>query len=222
MPRKSFIGLAILAMLAGSYLYIGPSRPMVIAGTTLTYLLADLAGKDDTNLMLGSSSVQRLEPSVYLACGSWSNRGIGASTIPDIERYLTFRPSGMDPANIVLYAGENDIHQKGHKDTTLTSYIRLLDKISTRFPNSLVHIMAIKPSLARENSWAYFKTMNSTLKSYSQSKTHLIFHEPEWVELYGTNVNRENQPWFLSDNVHLTDAGYRAFAKPINSSCIDA
>ena len=222
MLRTGYICLAMLVMLAGSYLYVGPSRPVVIAGTTLTYLLADLTGEDDTNLMLGSSSVQRLEPSTYLACGSWSNRGIGASTIPDIERYLKFRPSGMEPANIVLYAGENDIHQKGQKDKTLTSYIRLLDKISTRFPNSLVHIIAIKPSLARENSWAYFNTVNSTLKTYSQTKTHLMFHEPEWVELYGINFNRENQPWFLSDNVHLTDAGYRAFAKPINSSCIDA
>ena len=221
MRRTKTAGLAALFIFAVSYFMTSTSAPISIARTILVYWYEDLTTTSSFgNLLLGSSSIRRLDSSKYLRCGNWANRGIGSSTIPNIETYLKYSQSDIKPKNILIYGGENDLQDDKYKDRVFTTYVSLLENLSLKYPEALIHIVAIKPSMKRKDNWTHFVAVNSSLKTYSESHKHILFHEPEWLEVYESGMDRETNAWFLEDGIHLSNAGYLAFAGPVNTNCL--
>ena len=76
--------------------------------TKLKYMLEDVTTKHGSkNLMLGSSTIKKIDQKQYLECGTWLNRGIGNSYISNLSNYLKISPLSISPPKILLYAGEN-------------------------------------------------------------------------------------------------------------------
>lgn len=128
-----------------------------VARTTIRHIAEDgFFSQRQNNLMLGSSSIRRLYSDRYLACGTWLNRGIGAALIASIERYLRISPLTISPANILLYAGENDISEGGRVESIVDSYTQLIGHLRDNYPQSNLHVIAIKPSPSRVGDWSAF------------------------------------------------------------------
>ena len=121
---------------------------------------------------------------------------------------------------MILYLGENDLARTTDVESVIALYQSFLKKLFLKFENANVHIIPVKPSLRRKSKWATFQSLNQRLKDWSELDENLTFHEPEWMNVYQSGADQETQPWFLDDGVHLTHAGYLAFAAPINKTCI--
>ncbi len=193
---------------------------------TAHYLIEDIKNSyGQSNLMLGSSTIQKLghnygqqidqrfEKSGLQNCGLWLNRGIGNSTISTLHRYLKSTRLAIDPPIVLLYAGENDISFGDTVDEAFKKYKQLLQRLIDTYPESEIHIIAIKPSPERRAYWTKFKQLNARIRAYVNAKPSIIFHshvESDW-ESHSAN--------FQQDGVHLTEHGYGLFMAGIEQVC---
>ncbi len=180
--------------------------------TSMKYLYKDaVIGRVNSSLMLGSSSIMRLDPKKYINCVTWLNRGIGASTISDIKRYITISPLSITPPEILIYAGENDISQGLSARKTIQAYKELLLLLRDKYPDSNLHVIAIKLSPSRKSNWDKFRIVNDALKTYLSHTQRSYFHSPNWDDKGYRNSNS-----FTDDGVHLTHYGYSVFTSGVN------
>jgi len=212
LSNLKYFWVFIIILSIGLYLY-RLNRSEVLE-TTLSYIIEDFfIDHADKNLMLGSSSIKRLDHLKYLSCGSWVNRGIGNSVIEDLSRYVDFTPLSIKPKIILLYAGENDISRGINTETTINAMKALIDTLIEKFPESSIHIIAIKPSPKRELFWKDFHVVNGNVKKYVQSLNSVFFHS------HFKQDNKNKSLNFVADGVHLSDNGYRVFTKGVKEAC---
>lgn len=185
-----------------------------VGGTTMLYLLEDATtDHGEKNLMLGSSSIKRLESQEFLECGPWLNRGIGNSTISSLDHYLGWSRLIIDPAMVMLYAGENDISFGASTDEVFKNYKLLLQKLVDKFPTSDIHVIGIKPSPGSREHQGKFNALNSLLEAHSNNMQRVIFHANPHS---GRGFDSSS---FKDDGIHLTEQGYRLFTYGINQAC---
>jgi lysophospholipase L1-like esterase len=166
------------------------------------------------NLLLGSSSVLTLSSSKGLKCGSWLNRGIGASHISDIVQYMNLTALSITPEYIAIYAGENDLSEGKSIDRVFTDYLLLLNIIKKNYSASTVLIVSIKNSPKRQHVWKRFNSLNLRLKQLATKRYNVKFLDIS-VLLDGNDKKLHYQ----NDGIHLNKAGMALFTNRINSSC---
>lgn len=202
----------LLSVCIGLFVYRVTKSEVLLTTTNYVFLDRFLA-HENYDLLLGSSTIRRLDPDKYLACGTWLNRGIGNSTIPDLAHYINMSSLSIKPSNIILYAGENDLNRGVSIEKTISSFKQLVKNLMARYPNSGIHIIAIKPSPNRRNRWGEFNAFNDVLDSFSRKLIRVHFHSfKKWKKQY-------NLSSFVGDGVHLTDEGYFTFTLGFNATC---
>jgi hypothetical protein len=180
----------------------------------LTYLIDDIVvEKSIHELMLGSSSIKRLDHNRFLKCGHWLNRGMGNSTIADLINYISITPFSIKPQKILMYAGENDISRGIDATEVVKIYKILIHKLLVKYPESEIHIIAIKPSPKRQAYWSDFSIVNIDLENYLREISRAYFH-PHPIGEDGFSSKS-----FLADGIHLTDQGYIVFTSGTNKTC---
>ncbi len=205
------MALCLMLLTAGGLGYVLANNRIVLR--TLNYYWEDIGVHENRNLLLGSSSIERLNAERYLYCSLWLNRGLGNATIADIDRYVRFTPLSLDPPMILLYAGENDISHGMTVADTVSAYKLLIGRLLTSFPHSRIHILGLKPSPAREKDWQKFSNLNQELREFTEEVRRVYFHSfPE------ANLEAEDTI-FSKDGIHFTENGYKAFTFEINKLC---
>ena len=185
-----------------------------VQSSTLSYLIDDaMIDGGNRDLMLGSSTIKRLNQHQFLKCGFWLNRGIGNSTISSLRSYLSLTPLSINPSKILLYAGENDISKGISVTETIEAYKRLVKILLNKYPGSKLHVIAIKPSPSRRIHWNEFSMVNNSLEIYAKEFSQVYFHP------HPTGSKGFNRESFENDGVHLTDQGYSIFTIGINKVC---
>ncbi len=185
-----------------------------VSSTTIRYLFLDIFIEHKKyDLLLGSSTIKRLNQDKYLACGVWLNRGIGNSTVSNLNNYIRMTYLSIEPSRILLYAGENDISRGMSVDKTIDSYKKLVQNLIYRYPDSDIHIISIKPSPKRHGNWKEFNALNDLLEVFSGELKRVYFHSyKKWQKEY-------SQSSFVDDGIHLTDEGYYTFTLGFNKTC---
>ncbi len=186
-----------------------------VLSTTMHYLIEDATSEyGSRNLMLGSSTIKRLETQDVFNCGPWLNRGIGSSKISSLNRYVKFSQLVVEPSVVLVYAGENDLSSGMHRSEVFDQFRALIQQLVEKFPFSEIHILAIKPSPSRRAHWESFKAVNAMMQTYVRELQGITFHptplpEKEFVEI-----------GFLDDGIHLTGQGYNLFTSGFNEVCV--
>jgi lysophospholipase L1-like esterase len=213
--KKTMTGLFCLLCILVLGLLLYKTLGTKVMTTSTKHLLVDLVShRHETNLLLGSSSVAHLDVKRLLHCDRWLNRGIGGATLRDIVSYLTLTPLSIQPSAVVIYAGENDISSGLTIRQTVAEYRQLLDLVSERYPDSEIHILAIKPSPKRRNDWPRFIAVNTALRQLSRKLSRYHFHQPLWPE-----AAMSARLLFQADGIHLTPAGYALFLTGLKPAC---
>jgi len=214
---KKFLVTGTLLIAAAVFSYIAWSHvqrnEVLIAW--IKYFFEDIAANhQEDGLLIGSSSLRYMDQSRHMQCGTWLNRGIGNSDIPALRQYLSFSPLSISPELIVVYAGENDVCRGAPPEITAENYILLLSMLRNKYPESELHVIAIKPSPARKQYWDGFYSVNKNVEAHVRGMEGTFFHPMDWDEtFYGSPLS------FVDDGVHLTDEGYIYFLKEINELC---
>lgn len=181
--------------------------------TTVSHLFNDLwGGKDQTNLLMGSSSAAQMKTDKYLECGPWLNRGIGSARLPDLARYIKYSPIRATPRHIMIYAGENDVSAGLAALAVLETYTQFIASLTQRFPDSHLHILAVKPSPRRQQHQQTFERLNKELEMLAESLKNTSFYPAAWSP-------SDIALAFQADGVHLNDFGYHLLTSEFNQSC---
>ena len=185
-----------------------------VLSSQFKYILEDATTEHGSkNLMLGSSTIKKLNQKKYLKCGTWLNRGIGNSTIANLRTYLKISPLSISPSQILLYAGENDIDRGLSVRETTTIYHKLISTLRLKYPDSSIRILAIKPSPKRHQHWNKFAALNDTLEANAKDMENVTFHTNPKGET-GFDISS-----FIDDGIHLTEEGYFTLTAGLGETC---
>lgn len=159
-------------------------------------------------LMLGSSSIRYFPES--MSCIAPLNRGIGGASIADVRSYLLLAPSRNHIQHIWLYAGENDLVYGDSVAQVQQQYAALIKALRQQYPDSQLHLFALKPAPARTQYHAAFQQLNHWLAQQAARQPWLFFYQVNWD-------TAAHMPWFQQDGIHLTHTGYQHFMEPFNA-----
>ncbi|MCH8499092.1 MAG: hypothetical protein LAT63_11485 [Marinobacter sp.] len=179
------------------------------------FIIADYFFDDGSKVLaIGSSTISLVPEEYFVACGQLRRRGIGNSTIDDAIRYVNLAPRSNDISRVFVYVGENDIHYGQDVDFVLSRLLVLIEGLLKKYPDGVVHLIALKLSPARSESHESFLSFNQRVKYHT-----LMFNEGRVVfESHFLGI-AEDKHYFLDDMVHLNEYGYSTVFSFVEHRC---
>jgi lysophospholipase L1-like esterase len=130
------------------------------------------------------------------------NRGFGGATLAACVHYFDRLVVPVRPANIVLYAGDNDIGDGRSAAEVLRLFRTFRERVQSRLGPVPLTFVSIKPSPAR---WPLIKTI--------QEVNEAIRREPvNYIDIFHSMLDAGGMPdrrFFDPDGLHLSAEGYR-------------
>jgi lysophospholipase L1-like esterase len=164
----------------------------------------------------GSSTIRRWDLERSFPGKGYINRGFGGSTMPDAIRYLDRVVLPLEPKTIVVYEGDNDIGRGGTGPMVFQDFQTFVKKVHAKLPQTKIVYLAVKPSLARWHLIYQVRTANLMIKEYCYEDPRLIYVDTEEPMLGPDGTPRKEL--FVEDGLHMTDAGYALWKKPIEAA----
>src|SRR5580693_8443926 len=162
----------------------------------------------------GSSSI-RLWKSLQQDFSGYAvlNCGFGGSRLTDCVRYANRIVLPRKPSAIVIYAGDNDLAIGTPPEKVFQSFKQLFAIFRTYSPSIPIAFVSVKPSPARlmflENILRFNRLVDDFLKTQSQT---------EYIDVCSDMLGQDRKPiqaLFVSDQIHLSPAGYQILRKEI-------
>lgn len=139
------------------------------------------------------------------------NLGFGGSTLAACVYFFERLVPPVDPASLVLYAGDNDLGDGCTPEAVLRSFRAFADLVRKSLPNVPWGFISIKPSPARASLRASITRTNSLLQSELEKCPGAYY-----INVFDAMLDAGGQPrreLFLEDGLHLSRAGYKLWAK---------
>jgi lysophospholipase L1-like esterase len=136
------------------------------------------------------------------------NLGFGGSTFDWMNYYAPRLFQKIIPQQVVLYGGDNDLSQGFSPVQIQQEFEKLLHFFRTRFPDTILHHISIKPSPYRIHQMSQIMETNQLLKQSNERQ----------INIYQTMLNGANVPdeaYFLKDLLHLNRKGYEVWKKEV-------
>ena len=167
-------------------------------------------------VFVGSSSIRKWYTADYFPDVPVVNRGFGGSHISDVIFFINETVLKFNPKVIVFYAGDNDINFGKSYQTVFEDYIKFVEKVRAKVPNTSILFIPIKPSPARWSLWNEMEKANHAIQNYSQKHSFLYY-----IDTASPMLNNRGKPkssLFVKDSLHLSQEGYdlwSSIVKPV-------
>lgn len=170
--------------------------------------------KEGTIVFTGSSSIRMWKGVAdALSNDKIINRGFGGSEFIDIIENFERVIGRYNPAQVVLYSGDNDITHGKSAAEVYGDFCTVYGMIRGRFPKARISVLSIKPSPARWAKAGEMEKANQLIKAYAEGKPDLSF-----IDVYTPMLTDEGTPrqeLYVEDGIHMTPAGYEIWKKAI-------
>ncbi len=169
--------------------------------------IANLTDPTSTIAFYGSSSFRlwiRIEED--LAPLKLINLGFGGSSFLWCMHHFDTLFAEFEPAQMVLYVGDNDLGQGTPKEEVISRFHQLLGMIWDRFPGIFVHYVSVKPSPARDYLIPTIKWVNASIQDFVEGHENMSF-----INIFDGMLFQGHHPntsYYLSDLLHLNKRGY--------------
>ncbi len=141
------------------------------------------------------------------------NRGFGGSQMTDVIQYAQRVIIAYQPAQVVVYEGDNDIASGKSPGTVLRDAKTLVQIIEDTLPDTQISFISVKPSLARWNLRKKYERANRKLEKYARKKDKV-----EFIDVWDPMLNEAGEPIadiFLEDGLHMNKKGYDIWTEQI-------
>ena len=137
-----------------------------------------LKGEQPRLVLLGSSSF-RFWPETDTVFSHFEvvNAGFGGSCFQDVWRLRDTLVYALNPDVLMIYEGDNDLHDRVPIDDIVTTASALLQEVLLRMPDLEVVIVAPQASPARYHLKADYLELNTALRLLAMD------HGDHWVDL---------------------------------------
>ena len=167
-------------------------------------------------LFVGSSSI-RMWTNIKddFRMHSVINRGFGGSSLPDVIRYADEIIFHYQPAQVVIYCGENDL---AASDTVTAQIVfdrfqTLFNMIRKKLPETAVAFVSIKPSPSRAHLLPKIIAANNLIKDFLKGQTKAAY-----IDVFNAMVDQQGNPkpeLFVDDKLHMNQKGYAIWVEII-------
>jgi lysophospholipase L1-like esterase len=190
------------------------ANPFESEVSALEARLSQLPISSSPVVFYGSSSI-RLWKSLQQDFSGYAvlNCGFGGSRLTDCVRYANRIVLPRKPSAIVIYAGDNDLAIGTPPEKVFQSFKQLFAIFRTYSPSIPIAFVSVKPSPARlmflENILRFNRMVEDFLKTQS---------ETEYIDVCSDMLGQDRKPiqaLFVSDQIHLSPAGYQILRKEI-------
>lgn len=115
----------------------------------------------------------------------------------------------------MVYSGDNDLVRAGKKnpESVAKDFETLVARIRASVPSAPIFLLSIKPSPARHERWPAMAKANSLMQAICETSDTLEYIDVASHLFTGDGALRPEA--FASDGIHLSDLGYREWAKRI-------
>lgn len=143
-------------------------------------------------------------------------RGIGGSQICDQIHYAERLVIRYRPAQIVFYAGDNDVWAGKTPERILADYKTFVAKVRKALPRVPIHFLAIKPSPRRAKVWPQAREANRRVREYTETDASLTYIDVAAPMLGADGAPRTDI--FLKDMLHLNRKGYEMWVPLVKAA----
>src|ERR1700675_34106 len=162
----------------------------------------------------GSSSI-RLWKSLQQDFSGYAvlNCGFGGSRLSDCVRYANRIVIPRKPSAIVIYAGDNDLASGAAPDKVFQSFTQLFTIFRTYSPSIPIAFVSVKPSPARMMYLGNILKFNQLVDDFLETQP-----DTEYIDVCSDMLGQDRKPiqsLFVSDQIHLSPAGYQILRKEI-------
>jgi len=133
------------------------------------------------------------------------NLGFGGSSYWWCDHFFEEVFDGLNPEEVILYAGDNDLGNEVPQDEILTSVKSILLKIDDKYGAAPVSIISVKPSPDRLYLKDKIEGLNLALKTMIEARPKGSFINIYSEMLKGGKVRPE---LYLDDLLHMNYKGY--------------
>jgi len=142
------------------------------------------------------------------------NLGFGGSTLAACVWFFERVMQNMQPKQLVVYAGDNDLGDGRHPEEIFIFFQEMVGRVNKRFGNIPCYFVSLKPSLARWHQLDQYKFTNMIISR------EIAAFDKNWkfIDVYGPMVDANGYPqnkFFIEDGLHLSDQGYRLWKQII-------
>lgn len=174
------------------------------------FAAADLKQRPDTNgvLFVGSSTIRmwrnlhedfRDQPVVI-------NRGFGGSTLADCEHFARQLVLQYRPAQVIVYAGDNDLAMGRTPAQVLETFVRFTSTLRAELPSTRIAYISIKPSPSRAGLLPKMRETNALIAAHLRKLENADYIDTHTAML--TPDGRPRPELFLPDMLHMNATGY--------------
>jgi lysophospholipase L1-like esterase len=193
---------------------VPPANPFESEVTALEAKLSQLSISSGQIVFYGSSSI-RLWKSLQQDFSGYAvlNCGFGGSRLSDCVRYANRLVIPRKPSAIVIYAGDNDLASGTPPEKVFQSFKQLFAIFRTYSPSIPIAFVSVKPSPARLMFLENILKFNRLVGDFLQTQP-----ETEYIDVCSDMLGQDRKPiqsLFVSDQIHLSPAGYQILRKEI-------
>jgi lysophospholipase L1-like esterase len=136
------------------------------------------------------------------------NRAFGGSSLPDLIRYADQIIFPYQPAQVVIYCGDNDL---AASDTVSAQMVferfeHLFKLIRTQLPETAIAFVSIKPSPSRQHLLPKVIAANEMIKTFLKNQAKAAY-----IDVFSAMVDQQGNPkpdLFIDDRLHMNQKGY--------------
>ena len=175
---------------------------------------AKLLDGDMPRLVLLGSSSFRFWPSTDTVFSHFEvvNAGFGGSCFQDAWRLRDTLVYALNPDVLLIYEGDNDLHDRVPIDDIVTTASALLQEVLLRMPDLEVVIVAPKASPARYQLKAEYLELNAALRLLAMD---LGAHWVDFWDVQHRDDGTLRDELFFADRLHLNDEGYEVWVREL-------
>ena len=168
-----------------------------------------LKGEQPRLVLLGSSSF-RFWPETDTVFSHFEvvNAGFGGSCFQDVWRLRDTLIYALNPDVLMIYEGDNDLHDRVPIDDILATASMLLEDVFLRMPSLDVVVVAPKASPARHQLKDEYLELNASLRLLAMN------HGAHWLDFWDVQHREDGtlrDDLFIADRLHLNDEGYEVW-----------
>lgn len=141
------------------------------------------------------------------------NRGFGGSQMGDVAQFADRLVFPHEPAQIVVFAGSNDIKAGRTPETVAENFKAFVAKVRERLPDTTIHYLEITTSPSRWDQREKVIEANRLIRAFCEQTKGLDFIPVREKLLGPDGMPREDL--FVSDRLHPNAEGYRLITAAI-------
>ena len=143
------------------------------------------------------------------------NRGFGGSTIAEVNHYFEQIVAPYKPAEIVFYAGENDLNAGKSPAAVFADFEAFMTKKENALGTTPVWYIAAKPSRLRFDQLDRQTELNTQIEALAR-----VRHDLDYVNVVAPMLNDDGAPKdiFVSDDLHMTADGYAIWTPVVKAA----